>query len=53
MLKLNRNLIEEEDSSELLENFIAVHIDRQRFETFCPRKTSDSFDKYDNKQTCT
>ena len=28
-------------------------IDRQRFETFCPRKTSDSFDKYDNKQTCT
>ena len=28
-------------------------IDRQRFETFWPRKTSDSFDKYDNKQTCT
>ena len=28
-------------------------IDWQRFETFCPRKTSDSFDKYGNKQTCT
>ena len=25
MKKMNRNLIEEEDSSELLENFIAVH----------------------------
>ena len=44
MKKLNRNLIEEEDSSALLENF-PTNIDWQNSRLFTQEKTSDSFDK--------
>lgn len=46
MKKLNRNHIEEEDSSELLE-ILSQYTDSLK------KKKSDSFDKYDNKHTCT
>ena len=46
MKKLNRNHIEEEDSSELLE-ILSQYTDSLK------KKKSNSFDKYDNKHTCT
>ena len=46
MKKLNRNHIEEEDSSELFE-ILSQYTDS------LTKKKSDSFDKYGNKHTCT
>ena len=46
MKKLNRDHIEEEDSSELLE-ILSQYTDSLK------KKKSDSFDKYDKKHTCT
>ena len=57
MKKLTRNLIEE-DSSLCLKILSQdtgkkTKIDWQRFEMFCEEKVSNSFEKYDNKHTCT
>ena len=46
MKKLNRDHIEEEDSSELLE-ILSQYTDSLK------KKKRDSYDKYDNKHTCT
>ena len=57
MKELTRDLIEE-DSSQCLKTLSQytvkkTKIDRLRFEMFCLREISNSFDKYDNKHTCT
>ena len=60
MQKVIRNLIEEEDSSELLADFIAVHSQKDKnrlaeIQDVFPTKTntSDSLDKHVIKHTCT
>jgi len=55
MKKLTGNLIEEDSSQclKILSQYTVkkMRIDWQRFEMFCLREMSNSFDKYDNKHT--
>ena len=57
MKKLTCNLIEEDSSQclKILSQYTVkkTKIDWQRFEMFCLTEMRNSFDKYDNKHTCT